>query len=96
MVGAGAPQKKLSFGHCVVDNLESVTIIGLMNNAPNQTLAGFPAVRAQSALSVTEQIALRDALCDWRVNLFKRLSREEYRELVKRHTRVIADPGSSE
>ena len=67
-----------------------------MNNAPNQTLAGFPAVRAQSALSVTEQIALRDALCDWRLRLIGRIRPDQYGELVIRHTRVIADPGSSE
>ena len=61
-----------------------------------ETLAGFPAVRLQSALSVSEQIALRDALCDWRLRLIGRIRPDQYGELVIRHTRVIADPGSSE
>ena len=61
-----------------------------------ETLAGVPAVRLQSALSVSEQIALRDALCDWRLRLIGRIRPDQYGELVIRHTRVIADPGSSE
>ena len=66
----------------------------MLNDALNNTLSGFPAVRPKPVLSVTEQIALRDALCDWRLKLIGRIRPDQYSELVIRHTRVIADPGS--
>lgn len=65
----------------------------MLNDALNNTLSGFPAVRPKSALSVTEQTALRDALCDWRLQLIGRIRKDQYPELVKRHVRVVADPG---
>jgi hypothetical protein len=61
--------------------------------ASTETLVGIPAVRLESALPVQEQIALRDALCDWRLQLIGRIRKDQYPELVKRHVRVVADPG---
>ena len=61
----------------------------------NETLSGFPAIRHTSSLTLSEQLALRDALCDWRVQLVGRITPKQYNELVIRHVRVVADPGSS-
>lgn len=60
----------------------------------NETLRGIPAVRP-SMLARTEQIALGDALGEWRRRLWRRLSALEYQQLVIRHVRIVTDPGSS-
>lgn len=88
-------QKKLSFGHCIVDNLESLAIMGFMNSAAlNQTLVGIQVVRP-SALSVQERRALADALCDWRLQLIGRITPNEYQAAVRRHVDIVSDPGTN-
>lgn len=61
----------------------------------NETLIGIPAVRAKSALSIQEQRALADALCDWRLQLIGRITPNEYQQAVRRHVDIVSDPGSS-
>jgi hypothetical protein len=61
----------------------------------DQTLRGIPAVRLGPALPRDEQIALGDALGEWRRRLWRKLSPLEYQRCVIRHVRIVTDPGSS-